>query len=105
MDFVEGVKLGISPPEINLRGSVDERICDDFFVYVEGYDGKIEGKDYWSRSLFENRDLRDYSFSSRDIGVRADYPLEFEARKEKKLELNVENLRKQNLIIIKLLKS
>ena len=68
---VSATQLGISPPKLEFNSIENERVCENFTLYVKNYSGELIGEDKWNAN--ESKNLRDYNLKAEDLKLEVDY--------------------------------
>jgi hypothetical protein len=69
--LVSATRIGISPTYLNFNGSANEKICLNFSMSSD-FNGNIIGETKWS--LYESKNIRDYSLQAEELGIIVDFP-------------------------------
>ncbi len=59
-----GVEIGVSPPELSLKGDVSEIICGKLSFFYSGETIILKINSFWAESSMKSRDIRDYQKNS-----------------------------------------
>ena len=82
--FISSLKVGISPPKIELSGKPEQELCKEITVYS---DKKItlEAEDLWTL-VRDSKNLKDYNLSSEELGITTKYDKEISVNSNKKVK-------------------
>lgn len=70
--IVSAIEIGISPGELNFNGKPMEVVCNKVTVY-SSQDITLTGSDKWANSSKITRDMKDYKFEAKDLGISIAY--------------------------------
>lgn len=85
-ELISSVQLGISPSEIEFKGEVNEKICRDATIYSD-YSGSLNGEIRWMKEGQTGRDLKEYNFGEKALGIESEYPTSIFVDSEKKIKV------------------
>ena len=87
-DFSSAVQIGISPPQIDFKGVVGEKICKNITLFSTQKE-EFTGSDKWTNVMKSFKDIKMYNRNSSVFNITLQYPLKLIVKERSEIEMCV----------------